>query len=127
MNRGKPHATEVFWAALGSYGATTHSTRPLGSKHAGASFAPVTRPATTTGKSGPALQVPGWFAIGGGVYSAVWLVAPMQNTRPSGSASAEPASSEGASTSVTGVLPLDTQVSAAMMYFSVRGLPSHSI
>src|SRR5689334_10458156 len=52
---GKPQATLVFCAAAGSYGATRHSTRPLGNRTAGASLAPVVRPATTTGKLGPAL------------------------------------------------------------------------
>jgi hypothetical protein len=33
----------------------------------------------------------------------------------------------GASTSVTGVLPVDTQVLAAITYFSVRGRRSHSM
>src|SRR5581483_578245 len=48
-------------------GPATQSTLPLGSKHAGASLAPIKLPLLSTGKSGPVVQVPGWSAMAGGV------------------------------------------------------------
>ena len=61
-----------------------HSTLPLGSRQAGASTAPISWP-PETGKSGPGAQLPGSVGtVLGGVYSAVWPLAPTANTRPSG-------------------------------------------
>ena len=51
----------------------------------------------------------------------------MQNARPSGSRIAAPTSSDNVSTSVTGVVPALTHLSAAGMYFSAFGWLSHSM
>jgi hypothetical protein len=74
----------------------------------------------TCGIVGPCAHVPTWLAIGGGVYSAVKPVAPMTNTRPSGS-SADAPISEMLSTSTCGVAPAATHWFEGMMYFSALG------
>src|SRR5918994_2318999 len=111
---------EGAWKLAGSViGPAENSTRTFGSRHAGASTVPWAW-LLICGIVGPATHVPGWLAIAGGVYSAVNPVAPMANTRPSGSSTWAPISRM-LSTSDCGVAPAATQVSAAMTYFSALG------
>ena len=122
----------------------THKILPQGSKTPGASIAVCRLPfgllkllvLVSTGKSGPAVQVPGSAAFAGGVYKPVWPVAPTANRRPSGSTKAGPISEIDLDTggftvvstrlmraSTCGGADADTHVSVAGIYFSALEVP----
>ena len=82
------------------------------------SLQPTVWPFASSGKSGPIVQVPGWLASAGGVYSAVWPLAPAKNARPSLSSTPAPISLEVTSMMPVGRVPPSTQVLAAARYLS---------
>src|SRR5271169_4202748 len=97
-----------------------HSTRPLGRRHAGASNARISFPPVPTGKSGPANHAPVLT-----LYTAVWPVAPAQNTRSSGIRIAGPISIETGAfrtrSAAAGTAPALTHLLVFILYFSAFG------